>query len=69
MNNASFLTADRTTHLKIVVLALVASIGVMGVAIAARTGTPDLATARIEKGVPMKAGKVVFSATETTAVR
>jgi hypothetical protein len=36
MNNSSFFTADRTTHLKIVVVSLLASIAVMVVGIAAR---------------------------------
>ena len=36
MNNTSFFTADRATHLKIVVVSLLASITVMMVGIAAR---------------------------------
>jgi hypothetical protein len=36
MNNSSFFTADRTTHLKIVVVSLVASLVVMVVGLAAR---------------------------------
>jgi hypothetical protein len=36
MNNSSFFTADRTTHLKIVVVSLLASIVVLVVGIAAR---------------------------------
>ena len=36
MTNSSFFTADRTTHLKIVVVSLLASITVMVVGIAAR---------------------------------
>jgi hypothetical protein len=36
MSNTSFFTADRATHLKIVVVALLASITVMVVGIAAR---------------------------------
>jgi hypothetical protein len=36
MTNSSFLTADRATHLKIVVVSLLASITVMVVGIAAR---------------------------------
>ena len=41
MNNSSFFTADRTTHLKIVVVSLLASIAVMVVGIAARPHNPD----------------------------
>jgi hypothetical protein len=40
MNNSSFFTADRTTHLKIVVVSLLASITVMVVGIAARPQAP-----------------------------
>ena len=36
MTNSSFFTADRTTHLKIVVVSLLASIAIMAVGIAAR---------------------------------
>jgi hypothetical protein len=39
MNNTSFFTADRTTHLKIVVVSLLASIAVMAIGIAARPAT------------------------------
>ena len=35
MNNATLLTADRTTHMKIIVIALVASIAVVLVGIGA----------------------------------
>ena len=41
MNNSSFFTADRTTHLKIVVVSLLASIAVMAVGIAARPQATD----------------------------
>jgi hypothetical protein len=39
--NHSIYSADRTTHLKIVVVALVAGIVVAGVGISARTGSDD----------------------------
>jgi hypothetical protein len=42
MTNSSFLTADRATHLKIVVVSLLASITVMVVGIAARPQHVDL---------------------------
>ena len=41
MNNTSFFTADRATHLKIVVVSLLASIAVMVVGIAARPQATD----------------------------
>jgi hypothetical protein len=41
MNNSSFFTADRTTHLKIVVVSLLASIVVLAIGIAARPQLPN----------------------------
>jgi hypothetical protein len=54
--NHSIYSADRTTHLKIVVVALVAGIVVAGFGIAARTNSDDgyAQTARV-----IKAGKPV----------
>ncbi|OJU26805.1 MAG: hypothetical protein BGN91_00835 [Nitrobacter sp. 62-13] len=54
--NHSIYSADRTTHLKIVVVALVAGIAVAGFAISARVNTDDgyTQTARVIKvGKPM----------------
>jgi hypothetical protein len=53
MNNSSFFTADRTTHLKIVVVSLLASIAVMVVGIAARPNATD--TAGMQAYKPQKA--------------
>jgi hypothetical protein len=39
MNNSSIFTADRTTHLKIVVVSLIASIIVVAVSVSARPGS------------------------------
>jgi hypothetical protein len=52
MNNFTLTTADRMTHLKIVVVALLASVTVMVVGIAARPQVDTSATAQI-----IKAGK------------
>jgi hypothetical protein len=54
--NHSIYSADRSTHLKIVVIALVAGIAVAGFGISARTGSDEgnTQTARV-----MKAGKPV----------
>ena len=53
--NHSIYSADRTTHLKIVVVALVAGIAVAGFGISARTTSDDYTqTARV-----IKAGKAV----------
>ncbi|MGN6410326.1 MAG: hypothetical protein ACTHK9_02515 [Nitrobacter sp.] len=54
--NHSIYSADRTTHLKIVVVALIAGIAVAGFAISARVNTDDgyTQTARVIKvGKPM----------------
>lgn len=70
MNNSSIFTADRTTHLKIVVISLVASILVVMVGITARTTLPDPA-ARIQTAGPaIKAGKpTAITRSDTSAVR
>lgn len=56
--NHSLVTADRTTHLKIVAVSLIAAIAVILVGITARIADPDTATARMEAHGPvLKAGK------------
>jgi hypothetical protein len=52
--NHSFHSADRSTHLKIVVLALVAGIAVAGFGISARTNSDYSQTAHV-----VKAGKPI----------
>jgi hypothetical protein len=64
--NHSIYSADRSTHLKIVVVALVAGIAVAGFGISARTSSDDYTqTARV-----MKAGKAMaITSSETSTVR
>jgi hypothetical protein len=63
--NHSIHSADRATHLKIVVMALVAGIAVAGFAISARTNVDYSQTARV-----IKAGKpVVLTSSDTSVVR
>ena len=66
--NHSIYSADRSTHLKIVVVALVAGIAVAGFGISARTTSSDegyTQTARV-----LKAGKpMAITSAETTTVR
>jgi hypothetical protein len=65
--NHSIYSADRTTHLKIVVVALVAGIAVAGFGISARTNSDEgySQTARV-----MKAGKAVtITSSDTSTVR
>jgi len=70
MNNATIFTADRTTHLKIVVISLVASIAVLVAGMSARNSSTD-STARVQTAGPvMKAGKpIVISHGDATAIR
>ena len=57
MNNMTLLMADRATHMKIVVMALVTSIVVTVVAIAVHI-FPDDRSAQVQvAGPPLKAGK------------
>jgi hypothetical protein len=63
--NHSFHSADRATHLKIVVVALVAGIAVAALAIAARSNVDYSQTAHV-----IKAGKpVVVTSSDISAVR
>ena len=63
--NHSFHSADRATHLKIVVVALVAGIAVAAFGITTRSNVDYTQTARV-----IKAGKpVVMTSTDTSAVR
>ena len=62
MNNSSLFTADRMTHLKIVVMALVCATLVAGVGIAARV--TDGTTGRLEATGPViKAPKPLTAST------
>jgi hypothetical protein len=66
--NHSIHSADRGTHLKIVVVALVAGIAVAAFGIAARTNADFTQTAQTNH--VMKAGKpVVITSSETSTVR
>jgi hypothetical protein len=63
--NHSIHSADRTTHLKIVVVALVAGIAVAAFGISARTGSEFTQTAHV-----VKAGKpLVVTSSDITKVR
>ena len=63
--NHSIHSADRATHLKIVVVALVAGIAVAGLGIAARTNSEYAQTAPVQK-----AGKAIaLTSSDTLIVR
>jgi hypothetical protein len=66
MNNSSLFTADRATHLKIVVVSLLASIAVMLVGIAAR---PQLTDNSAQATVYKPAKAVVATSDAAKAVR
>lgn len=69
--NHSLVTADRNTHLKIVVIALVAGIAVIGIGLSARLTDPSIASARYDASQPvLKAGKpMVITHSGTTTIR
>ncbi len=69
MNNSSMHTADRLTHLKIVVVSLIAGIVVVGVGIAARPTIPDMSTQLEARAPVLKPGPVIWSGSETTSIR
>jgi hypothetical protein len=63
--NHSIHSADRATHLKIVVLALVAGIAVAGFGISSRSSSDYTQTARV-----MKAGKpVILTSSDLSVIR
>jgi hypothetical protein len=70
MNNSSLLTADRMTHLKIVVVSLVCATLVAGIGVAARVSDGSAGgSGRIEATVT-KAGKPMTASTgESSTVR
>ena len=61
--NHSFYSADRTTHLKIVVLALLAATTVAGIGITARVNSGDNYAAQVDRAQIVKAGKPVLVTT------
>jgi hypothetical protein len=69
MNNSSLFTADRMTHLKIVVVSLVCATIVAGVGIAARVTDFTGSAGHLETAV-IKAGQPVTAATvDGTSIR
>ena len=70
MHNSTIRTADRLTHVKIVVVALVAGIAVVGIGIAAHQPPVDRG-AQLEARAPvLKAGRpVIWSGNEARTIR
>ena len=70
MNNYTLKTADRLTHLKIVVVSLVAGVAVVGVGIAARPTLPDMSTQLEARAPVLKATKpVIWTQADSVTVR
>jgi len=70
MNNHSMRTADRTTHLKIVVVSLIAGIVVVAGGIAARPTLPDMSTQLEARAPVLKTGaQVIWSSSDTRTIR
>ncbi len=68
--NHSFYSADRMTHLKIVVVALVAAIGIAGVGIPARLSDTGMTQTARATGPAIKANKaVVLTSSDQSAIR
>ena len=68
MNNSSLLTADRMTHLKIVVVSLVCATLIAGIGIASRV-TEGAADGRIETTVVKAAKPLTAATTEDRTIR
>jgi hypothetical protein len=68
MNNATIFAADRTTHLKIVAISLVASIAVIIIATMAHTGSTER-LAREAPGPAIKVGTPYASRGDAVAIR
>jgi hypothetical protein len=70
MNNYTLKSADRLTHIKIVVMSLVAGIVVITVGIAARPNLPDMSTQLEARAPVLKAGKpVIWTGRDDVTVR
>lgn len=68
--NHSIATADRMTHLKIVVVALIAGTLVAGVGVASRVGDTNTGVSAGIDGPVIKAGKpTVLTTSDATIVR
>ncbi len=70
MTNHSLRTADRLTHVRVVVMSLIAGIAVISVGIAARPPVPDM-SAQLESRAPvLKAGQpVIVTGSQATVIR
>ena len=69
MNNSSMFTADRMTHLKIVVVSLICATLVAGIGVAARVSDSSTSNGRLEATVIKAGAPVTASTTDANSVR
>ena len=69
MNNSSMFTADRMTHLKIVVVALVCATVVAGVGIAARVSDGAMTSGGLQATVIKATAPVTAATADSNTVR
>jgi len=69
MNNSSMFTADRMTHLKIVVVALVCATMVAGIGIAARVTDGTVTASGLQATVVRATAPVTAATTDSNTVR
>jgi hypothetical protein len=70
MNNASMFTADRMTHLKIVVVSLICATLVAGIGIASRVGDGSMtADGRLEATIIKAGAPVTAASTDGNTIR
>jgi len=68
--NYTLMTADQATHLKVVVVSLIASIVIVAGVIAARPSLPDMSTQLDARAPVLKAGKpVIWTNSEKITIR
>ena len=66
----TFMTADRTTHMKVVAVSLIASILVVVGMLAARSSLSDMSTQLATRAPVLKAGKpLIWTRSEQIAIR
>jgi hypothetical protein len=68
--NYTLMTANRATHLKVVIVSLIASIVIVVGVMAARPSLPDMSTQLEARAPVLKAGKpVIWTSSEKVAIR
>jgi hypothetical protein len=68
--NYTLMTANRATHLKVVMVSLIASIVIVVGVMAARPSLPDMSTQLEARAPVLKAGKpVIWTSSEKVAIR